>query len=233
MHLQASDGRFSLSFWFTHNHCENINATGQWEPLYHHGGEECDGCPIQQIGVFISCNSTLMMERGGGYTEAVQGVNSLSIWMIDDDMQMVEVSIPFSMDDSRDATGQEDHLGATDGSVLSHWIHFGMSVNGDEMTVYIDGSPVREFGKIRDFWMHFESFDVILSRLDVKLLRPGTDAMASGWGTNLAEGHLSRRDMKRSGTVQLSAPLSGVSLGASHTHTCMRMRSQRVRRGHS
>ena len=65
---------------------------------------------------------------------------------------------------------------------------------------------------------HFESFDVILSRLDVKLLRPGTDAMASGWGTNLAEGHLSRRDM-RSGTVQLSAPLSGVSLGASHTHT--------------
>ena len=24
MHLQASDGRFSLSFWFTHNHCENI-----------------------------------------------------------------------------------------------------------------------------------------------------------------------------------------------------------------
>ena len=96
-----------------------------------------------------------MVERGGGYAEAVQGVNSLSIWMIDDDMQMVEVSIPFSMDDSRDATGQEDHLGATDGSVLSHWIHFGMSVNGDEMTVYIDGSPVREFGKIRDFWMQF------------------------------------------------------------------------------
>jgi hypothetical protein len=78
---------------------------------------------------------------------------------------------------------------------------------------------VREFGKIRDFWMHFESFDVILSRFDVKLLRPGTDAMASGFGTNLAEGHLSRWDTWKSGTVQLSAPLSGVSLGASHTHT--------------
>ena len=194
LHLQASNGQFSLSFWFTHNHCENLAATGPdgWEPLYHHGGEECATCPWQSIGVFIACNSSLIMDRGRS-TETVSNINSLMVYMVDDDGQMAEVSVPFTMDDSRDATGSEDHLGAADGRVLSHWIHFGLSVNRDKMTIYIDGVPAREFG---------------------------TDKPPQGYGmTNLAAGHLSSWALRRSdGEITLDAPLGDISLGASHRH---------------
>ena len=211
LHLQASNGQFSLSFWFTHNHCDNLAATGPdgWEPLYHHGGEECATCPWQSIGVFIACNSSLIMDRGRS-TETVSNINSLMVYMVDDDGQMAEVSVPFTMDDSRDATGSEDHLGAADGRVLSHWIHFGLSVNRDKMTIYIDGVPAREFG---------------------------TDKAVEGYGmTNLAAGHLSSWALRRSdGEITLDAPLGDISLGASHRHSCFRKprfgkHSQRVRR---
>jgi len=184
----ASNGQFSLSFWFTHNHCENLAATGPdgWEPLYHHGGEECATCPWQSIGVFIACNSSLIMDRGRS-TETVSNINSLMVYMVDDDGQMAEVSVPFTMDDSRDATGSEDHLGAADGRALSHWIHFGLSVNRDKMTIYIDGVPAREFG---------------------------TDKAVEGFGmTNLAAGHLSSWALRRSdGEITLDAPLGDISL---------------------
>merc|ERR1711964_186935 len=96
------------------------------------------------VSVFISCNSTLIMEPGRTRRRTVSNINSLMIWMMDDDGQNVEVSIPFSMDDSRDATGSADHLGGTGGRVVSHWIHFGLSVDRDRMTIYIDGVPQRE-----------------------------------------------------------------------------------------
>jgi hypothetical protein len=182
----ASNGQFSLSFWFTHNHCENIAATGQREPLYYHGGEDCANCPPQTVGVFIACDSTLIMEPGRTRRRTVSNINSLMILLMDDDGQMVEVSIPFSMDDSRDATGSADHLGATDGRVLSHWIHFGLSVDRDRMTIYIDGAPQREFG---------------------------TDATVQGPGrkTNLAEGHLAAASWRSDGEIRLDARLGDIS----------------------
>jgi hypothetical protein len=54
----AKNAKFTVSMWFTHNHCENTNATGQWEPLYHQSGEYCDGCPQHGIDIFIACGIT-------------------------------------------------------------------------------------------------------------------------------------------------------------------------------
>merc|ERR1719223_2707965 len=95
----AKDGSFSISLWFTHNHCDNVNATGMYEPLYHQSGEYCEGCPPQGIDVFLTCGVTRSI---GG--DMVTG-NWLSVWAVDDDGKMASLSVPIGQEGSRDETG--------------------------------------------------------------------------------------------------------------------------------
>jgi hypothetical protein len=168
----ASDGSFSLSFWFTHNHCENTNATGRWEPLYHHSSERCENCPKQGINVFLACGFTTMVGD-----EEVTGT-FIHVQLVDDDGKFVSVDIPFG-DETRYSTDSNT------GAVTNAWVHFALTVDADKMATYVDGVAVTRYGMSR-------------------------------WGaeTNLAGGHLDRRDLWRAdGVINLEDTLSGMTFG--------------------
>jgi hypothetical protein len=167
----ASDARFSLSMWFTHNHCDNINATGNWEPLYHQSGESCAGCPTQGIDLFLVCNADSVVNG-----ETVTG-NVLRVMLNDDDGAMVSLDIPFGGERSPDESG---------GRITAAWVHAAVVANQDEVTVYIDGVPVTNYG-------------IAPWQMD----------------NNLAVGHVeSNWRLRRSdGVISLEAPLSGMTFG--------------------
>jgi len=129
----AKDASFSVSFWFTHDHCQHTNATGREYPLYHHSGEYCPDCPPQGIDIFMACNYTSTV-RG----EDVSG-SYIMVWLSDDDGKTVYLNVPF---------GEETDYSADDygGSVTDAWAHFAITVDGDKMAVYIDGVAVTNYG---------------------------------------------------------------------------------------
>jgi hypothetical protein len=129
----AKDGSFSVSFWFTHNHCENINATGQWEPLYHHGYELCDGCPMAAVDVFLACEWATSIEG-----QTVNGT-FISVTVSDDDGQFFLLDIPFGEQ-------TQDNADTYGGAITDMWVHFALAVDGDKAAVYIDGAPVTRYG---------------------------------------------------------------------------------------
>ena len=168
----ASDGSFSISFWFTHNHCENTNATGRWEPLYHHSAEECEDCPKQGINVFLACDHTTMVGD-----EEVTGT-FIYVSLVDDDGKQVSVDIPFGEE-------TEYSIDLNTGAITNAWVHFALTVDGDKLVTYVDGVAVNRYGMSR-------------------------------WGaeSNLAAGHLGRRDLWRAdGAIQLEDSLSGMTFG--------------------
>jgi hypothetical protein len=129
----AKDASFTVSFWFTHNHCENTNATGNWEPLYHHSTEECEDCPKAGVDVFMTCGMPSMV-RG----EMVQGT-FIKVWVQDDDGKMVNIDIPFG----EETEGSIDESG---GTVTEAWVHFALVVDEDTVAAYIDGTAVTRYG---------------------------------------------------------------------------------------
>lgn len=133
----AKDGSFSISLWFTHNHCDNVNATGMYEPLYHQSGEYCEGCPPQGIDVFLTCGVTRSI---GG--DMVTG-NWLSVWAVDDDGKMASLSVPIGQEGSRDETG---------GRITAAWVHFALTVDEDAMAIYIDGVAVTRYADPSTDW---------------------------------------------------------------------------------
>lgn len=71
------------------------------------------------------------------------------------------------------------------GAVTNAWVHFALTVDVDKLAMYVDGVAVNRYGMSR-------------------------------WGadSNLAAGHLNRRDLWRAdGVMQLEAPLSGMTFG--------------------
>lgn len=132
----ASDGTFSLSFWFTHNHCENTNATGRWEPLYHHSAEQCEDCPKQGVNVFLACNFATMVGD-----EELTGT-FIHVQLVDDDGKFVSVDIPF---------GEETQysIDANTGAITNAWVHFALTVDADKMATYVDGVAVTRYGMSR------------------------------------------------------------------------------------
>ena len=167
----ATDAKFTVSLWFTHNQCDNVNATGNWEPLYHQSGEECVGCPTQGIDIFLVCGADSMIDGS-----VVTG-NVLRVMLGDDDGAMVSLDIPFGAENSRDESG---------GVITAAWVHAAVVSNADEVTVYIDGVAVTNYGIAP--WM---------------------------MDGNLALGHVeSNRRLRRSdGVISLEAPLSGMTFG--------------------
>jgi hypothetical protein len=133
----ANDGSFSVSLWFTHNHCDNVDATGRYEPLYHQSGESCEGCPQQGIDVFLTCNMTHQV-RG----ESVRG-NWLAVWAVDDDGKMAAVNVPIGQEGSRDENG---------GRITAAWVHFALTVDEDAMAIYIDGVAVTQYAEPSTGW---------------------------------------------------------------------------------
>jgi hypothetical protein len=134
----AQDASFSVSFWFTHDHCQHTNATGRQYPLYHHSGEYCPDCPPQGIDIFMACNYTSTVGD-----EDVPG-SYIMVWLSDDDGKAVFVDVPFGEETDYSA----DQYG---GSVTDAWAHFAITVDGDRMAVYIDGVAVTNYG-INSAW---------------------------------------------------------------------------------
>jgi hypothetical protein len=163
---------FALSFWFTHNQCDNTRATGNWEPLFSQGGERCSdltACPPQSIAIFLACNTTTTLSG--------DRANVIRIFLTDDDNQLVELDVPIGTENSRDASG---------GRVVDAWVHLALSVDTDTVAAYIDGQAVSQYG----FFTRANSEENLayghISRLwrsggVVELERPLTSFNFTGW----------------------------------------------------
>ena len=112
-------GRFTISFWFTHNYCTDEAVTGSWETLFTVAGQFCDeahadGCEPQEIWIGLRCHADTPLV----------GVNGtvLRLIMRDDLGQMVQTDL---------AVGREDTPDRSGGLVTKSWVHYALVVDGD------------------------------------------------------------------------------------------------------
>jgi hypothetical protein len=141
----AMSGRFTISFWFSHQYCTNEEATSPWEALFSTSGEHCDaahadGCEPQEIGIYLRCHAStaLMMPallRGSGESGTV-----LRLIMRDDANQLVQTDLLLGGDDTPDLT---------DGLITRSWVHYALVVDKTTVGQFVDGTPVQEYGFAR------------------------------------------------------------------------------------
>merc|ERR1712098_207884 len=132
----GANGRFSITFWFTHNYCSDEAMTGSWETLYSSKlfwcSEEDVGCNPQEVWIGLKCHAN----------STITNMNNTVLRVIarDDDNKMAQFDIAVGGDDSLDRSG---------GLITKSWVHFALVVDNTQIGAFIDGEVVTRYGFLR------------------------------------------------------------------------------------
>jgi hypothetical protein len=134
----ATDGTFTISFWFTRGYCEHTDTTGSFEPIFWDAAQDwrCDKeahpstCFNSKVIIGLNCAT-----QGSWGEDSTLGAGTQTIHTVIEDEDGNSLSFDVPLEDA-----------AAGGLMTDTWIHFALTVSGDKVTPYIDGAVETNVG---------------------------------------------------------------------------------------